>query len=301
MGKEYLNALEKVKLQESEKAKAKNLYHEVNQKKSRAKESSVRHLAAACLVLAVAAVAVIPLWKKTGKTGSGDDSFTVTAFAKELSETDRIFSEHYDSLIYTLEAEDREQYRSPSFICTFPVDIQGENIDTITYRIENGVFRIARPKKENFVVAGEKAEDVSFNANGGQFSSLDNVNSENYSFEMYKSYTVKYDCQRTENTYLDIMGRTDNWSDDRWEQFKEYARESSYLPPAISLDALRRNELKKAILTRDMYNMVTDDLGITCTVTYKDGSVETKEILIASEVVDDKKAATYFCVSAHKK
>ena len=67
MGKEYLSALEKVKLREDEKEKAKNLYHEVNQKKSRVKGASVRHLAAACLVLAVAAMAVIPLWKKTGK------------------------------------------------------------------------------------------------------------------------------------------------------------------------------------------------------------------------------------------
>ena len=132
----------------------------------------------------------------------------------------------------------------------FPIECKGENIDTITYAVKEGAFQVTNPKGQSIVVDGEKLKkelNVPGTSPGGvKDSELETI--------QYKSFTVNYEKQNDELTCIDIVNTSDIWS------------------------SKKRNEYKKI-----GYD-VSKDLGMTCTVTYKDGSTETKEILITNEI-----------------
>lgn len=276
MKKTYKNAFDKIKLSETEKDKAKALFYEVKDEK-KPKVRVVRRLfkltvaIAASLAIILTANTVIPMLHNSFENISGnivsDNSFSLTVCAKEMTETGKVFSDKYQSASdIAWDTEDG----GVVFGFVFPVECKGENIDTITYKIKEGAFMISNPKGETVVIDGEKMKNNLILPE----RSKENLSKDIFTYELeyYKSFTVKYNNQFSDETCIDVVGTSDIWSEEKLSQYKKLG---------CSIYSMR-DSLKKE---KEVWDFLTKDQGISCTVTYKDGSTETKNIVISNEIV----------------
>lgn len=276
MKKIYKNAFDKIKLSETEKDKAKALFYEVKDEK-KPKVRVVRRLfkltvaIAASLAIILTANTVIPMLQNSFENISGnivsDNSFSLTVCAKEMTETGKVFSDKYQSASdIAWDTEDG----GVVFGFVFPVECKGENIDTITYKIKEGAFMISNPKGETVVIDGEKMKNNLILPE----RSKENLSKDIFTYELeyYKSFTVKYNNQFSDETCIDVVGTSDIWSEEKLSQYKKLG---------CSIYSMR-DSLKKE---KEVWDFLTKDQGISCTVTYKDGSTETKNIVISNEIV----------------
>lgn len=274
---QYKSALDKITLRQSEKDKAKALFSAVQEE--RKNDMSIKRLwkpaviLAAGLALVIAADAIIPAMQRGEGNGSKhmvtetvNNYFAVTAYAKELTRTGKVYFEDYASLGGAFDTG--ADNRGISAALEFPIECRGENIETITYAIREGAFCISNPPGESVVVEGEKLTkklDV-------PYRSMEDERNDvlTYQMEQYHSFTVRYDHQMTDQTCIDVVNTLDVWSKEKKKEF----RDKGWDMFDCSLDQ-----------EKEIYDFLTRDLGITCTVTYKDGSTETKNIVISNEVV----------------
>ena len=284
MNKYYKSALDKVTLKESEKDRAKALY-QMKEKEAAMRVKKFWRPVAVCavsLAVIVGINGVLPMLhdgrksdervEKTADKGNGiaemiDNYFTVTAYAKELTETGKVYPDKYDSITSGLTGNGEKN--GISFCFEFPVECKGENIDTITYKIKEGAFSITNPAGKGILVSGKKLQKK-LNA---PWRSKESEKKEKltYEREQYQSFTVKYDRQKDKNTCVDIVDSSEVWSREKKERY----RALNYQFTSISLAE------EKAL-----WDFLIKDLGITCTVKYKDGSTESKKILISTEIAD---------------
>lgn len=294
MRNHYKSALDKLTLNEAQKEKAKALYYEtekdgITERKNGDRKNIWKPViaVAACLVLIIAVNAGITPGSisdnvsdnvvsnsSDNNPGNGSDAimiekyFLVTAYGKELTKGGKVFPDKYSSIGYVL---DGSAEKGIGFSFEFPMECKGENIDTITYEIKKGAFHIMERKTEepdghadtgadgdaitekngSIIVAGEKMEK---------------------SDEFYKSFTVNYENQSIdkERGRIDIVDSKDMWTEEKISQYEELEYNI--------LDASVEEE-------KELFDFLTKDLGITCTVTYKDGSTETKNIIVSNEIV----------------
>ncbi len=280
MREEYKSVFDKMKLSEEGKDRAKALFYEVDERKEKTmgwrKVIRPAAVAAASLALIVAANAVVPALHKNitkapenvaEKTDSVlDKYFTVTAYAKELTKTGKVFSEDYSGIISGICGN--ADGSSVSYNFEFPVEVKGKNIDTVTYTINDGAFCINHPKGKNIVVAGKKLDKM-LNV-PGESKEAEEKEVLTYLDEQYHSFTVKYDNQINEETCIDIVGTSDIWGKEKREQYK-----------ALNYDIANSTveEDKKA------HDFLMKDIKITCMVTYRDGSTESKEIALSNKIM----------------
>ena len=312
MNKTYKSALGKIKLNETEKEKAKALFHESNIEKKRTlkpKKSLKPIMAiAACLIVVLTTNAVISTVQNNHASHTkAENSFTITAYAKELTQTKKVYSDKYEAASSAIcGTEDGDI----SFAFEFPVTCKGENIDTITYQINEGAFTISNPEGKSIVVAGEKlkkaldvpeqsissdgnvtftseiradADNISSVAGETKIEGLDasDTTTESEKAEttetlpiksaQYKSFTVSYDNQTNDKTYINVVDTSDIWTKEKKMQYK-----------ALEYDICNSSIEEK----KEVCDFLTKNLGITCTVTYKDGSTETKDIVISNDIVE---------------
>ena len=145
----------------------------------------------------------------------------------------------------------------PMIIC------DDENMDTITYSINNGSFQITHPQNTNFILNGNKDKDIDKNLYG-ILSFTDNFTS-NY----YKSYTVDADNQMPKNVSVNICYLSK--SKELYDEYKKIENGKINL----------KNEAK-------FWNKFLSEIEITCTVKYKNGSQASKTICIGV-IVDSAK------------
>lgn len=264
MENSYKSALDKMKLSEAEKEKAKSLFYGLEERK----ESHMRGkrlfrsaaVAAAALAVVLGGNAVIPALQDGSEVTPieklVDNYFVATAYAKELTKGGKIYSDKYSSVSSAwCGTEDGEM----SFAFDFPVRCEGKNIATVTYKIEEGAFQIYYPKK-NIVVDGEKVKK--------------SLNTPGHAGEVgqYKSFTVNYEDQFNEKFCIEVVDTSDIWSEEKQRQYDTFG--GSYWGGSY--------KVKKEIC-----NFLTENLGITCTVTYQDGTTETKNILVSNEIMKE--------------
>lgn len=299
MNKYYKSAIDKIKLDEREKEKAKALFHET--KKEKKNTINVKRLfrpamiIAAILVLALATNVITSTLQNNNTSHTNTkNSFTVTAYAKELTKTGKVYSDNYSSTSSILcETENG----GISFAFEFPIQCKGENIDTITYNIENGAFKISNQKGNSIVVSGEKLKEelnvpgstknetftcenaissagsttITEDDISGSSSESKETKTPAFEFEQYKSFTVNYDDQMNDTTCINVVDTSDIWSNEKLKQYK----------------ALKYNICDASLEEeKEVCDFLTKDLGITCTVTYKDGSTETKDIVVSNDIVN---------------
>lgn len=274
MENNYKNALDKIKLSETEKDKAKALFYERKEEK-RMKKKMVKRVfistaIAASLAIVLTVSTVIPMLKRSfdntfGSTVS-NNSFSLTVHAKEMTKTGKVFLDEYRTASNI--AWDTED-GGIVFGFVFPVECKGKNIDTITYKIENGVFVITNPKGKSVVIDGERV----INRLDVPEHSKEDLRKDisTYEYEQYKSFTVKYNNQLNNKTCIDVADTSDIWSKEKLSEYKKFGCDIYSI----------RGSVKKE---KQVWDFLTKDLGISCTVTYKNGSTETKNIVISNEI-----------------
>ena len=84
---------------------------------------------------------------------------------------------------------------------------EGENIESITYSINEGAFQIVERPDESILIAGDKYDGIlNTGLIGGEDSdTLDNPESV---YELYKSFTLSYDNQVNDHTWINICNET---------------------------------------------------------------------------------------------
>lgn len=142
---------------------------------------------------------------------------------------------------------------STHFLC------EGEDIESITYSINEGAFQIVEPKDSTIVTLSEKYDgEINTGAIGGE----DNEETgEILSVtNLYKSFTVSYDNQINDQTWINICGNTDERWDEVFGQDKTLEEEV--------------NGIEK----------IMKDVIITCNVQYTDGSTSEAQVLIGGGI-----------------
>ncbi len=254
----YKKMFDKIVLSEEEKERAKRLFL---QEKGEQREYSrrragylLRPIAAAfvCLAVILAAVLFPPVPEENQEKSTNNKTspvpehhFIVTAYAKELTKGGKVFANHYTSYDASLGGNKGDYY----YAFEFPLACKGEQIDTITYRLEEGSFVIqGMPDTGGIIVDGERLHG-----------------------DNYRSFTVKYDKQTDGKTRIMLFGETKNWSKKKKKEFE-----------ALGYDMLK-SSLKE---DKEAWNLMLRDIGLTCTVTYQDGSTETKHIIVSNEILE---------------
>lgn len=275
MANQYKSALDKIRLKESEKDRAKALYREVQQerKDNMNGKKLFKPIAAmaAGLAIVVAASAVTP--RLQGMKGNSEgtmaskNSFTMTVYAKELTQTGKVYADVYSGIGSGIQQDEDGEV---AFSFVFPVECKGENIDTITYAIKSGVFDISSPSGESIVIDGEKAHKV-LNV-PRNYAGEEKEGDEGLSYEdrQYKSFTVKYDNQDNGKTGISIADTSEDWSDEKRSEYRKLGW--SVLDDSVDAE-------------KEALDVMLKDQGITCTVAYKDGTTETRDIVISNEIV----------------
>ena len=318
MREQYKSALDKIKLSDLQKEQLRDLYYaDSKERKYHAKRRSFGPVAvlAACLALVIAAGTVVPMlqsrWEGASDNTEGNSTdhtrtgnyFAITAYAKELTKTGKVFPDEYMSLSYVMGGDNVGENVDFSF--AFPVKCVGKNIDTITYSIDEGLFQIGTQTdgRKSIVVDGEEVEEtIEAGANIIGFESSEKLEFGeilDYKLKQYKSFTVDYERQSDKRISIDIVGTSKMWSREKRLQYKKK-------------NIYHRIFSSTGELDKEIYDFLTKDMGITCTVTYKDGSKETKNIVVSNEVVkisdvvknaeelpvdkDQEMVARYFCI-----
>lgn len=151
---------------------------------------------------------------------------------------------------------------------------EGNNIDKITYQINKGAFLINEKKGTSIIKDYEKytGNDLSIvDTATCQTPQREQTNSTNTQVQA-TSYTVDYQQQTSKNTNISIC-----------ESIMDEKAFQSIFDEDISI----QKRVKAA-------NQLMKDFEITCTVTYKDGSTETKAIGIEGYKDKDESAGFAF-------
>lgn len=88
-----------------------------------------------------------------------------------------------------------------------PLTCEGDNIESVTYSINNGAFQIVQLENKESIVTGGQPYDGELNTGsiGGDVSDLEEDDQPwPYEIVLYKSFTLDYDRQTDESTWINI-------------------------------------------------------------------------------------------------
>lgn len=149
-----------------------------------------------------------------------------------------------------------------------PLSCTGNNIKKVTYSINQGAFQIVQPEEESIIIDGQlysggiNAENTG--QIGGDYDEETGQASQNYETVFYQSFTLDFQKQSDEYTWINICnilsGRTDI-EDKIWGEEKGL------------------EEMNQGI------QQMLDNTVITCTVEYQDGSTQSADILVSSRIM----------------
>ncbi|MDE7310332.1 MAG: hypothetical protein K2N87_01730 [Eubacterium sp.] len=276
----YKRALDKIKLDESEKNRAKALFCQASEKKERSHRSMGRLIKPAAAFAAVLALILLAnsvhayFGGSPGRlSGAGDssDHFTITAYAKKLTKTGQVYAQQSESGEGGVSGSKEEG--TISFAFWFPLECSGKDIDTITYTIQNGAFQITTPAGKSLVVSGEELQDPI--EAGVSYRTIEQEGEEfhvsHYDTRQYRSFTVNYDEQGNDETCIEIVDASERWEPEKIRQYQAFDYDIGS-PKSIELQ-------------KEVYDFLTKDLGISCTATFRDGTTQTKNIAVSNKIV----------------
>ena len=137
---------------------------------------------------------------------------------------------------------------------------EGENVESITYSIENAAFQIVEPKDSSIITNFEEYStflDTGF-LGGEESESGDEILS---LIRQYKSYTVDYNTQSNDQTWINICNETTL----PWETL--YGKSNTLEDRVHAIEEMMK------------------DVVITCTVQYTDGTTDEGTITIGGAIV----------------
>lgn len=234
------------------------LYRKV--RKSRKKFVKIFAAVAACLALILGINAsgtfTIGTDKDTDQTVAENSPFVITCYAKELEKGVSVPLKFagYDKNGYVINGgEDGE---SVAYNTGMRFKCEGDNIATVTYSINGAAFWICEKHGNSIITDCTEYTGEYFNAGGfaPKGCKEDETDEENYDIRELSSYTLAYDKQESDTSIFAIKGIKKNKK--IYELF-----ESDFVDDNV-----------------EGITKLTDDVVITCTVTYNDGTSESKEI-----------------------
>ncbi len=277
MDNNYKNALDKIRLANSEKEKARNLFYETETQNLKGRSGNMKSnkfikaalaAAASLIVILTGNIVISGLHEKQNyitENNTSGNSFSVTAYAKEITKTGKVFPNTRASLAHAMGWDSNGKI---NFSFLFPLECKGKNIDTVTYKIKEGVFQISNPVGKSIVIHGEKPDKELELPSSIIANDLGDDKEAGYEFNQYKSFTLDYNNQTNDKTCISVSDVSDLWSSEKKNEAGKF------------INSQVGNYEKK--LLSDLF---TKNLGITCTVTYNDGSTDTKNISVSSEIV----------------
>lgn len=151
-----------------------------------------------------------------------------------------------------------------SYCIAAPLICEGDNIKTITYEINKGAFQIYTKKDSNYILQGVECKRK---IDGGEVAPSDE-DSEKYEQKQYTSYSILPENQTSNDVYVDICNE---------------CKVSKKLYKRI-WDHRSLEESTKGL------NEVFGNLVITCTVTYKDDTSESVDIVVENKIMTYREA-----------
>lgn len=269
----YNDALSKVKLNETQKQSLKELYqfkeYSGEGDKMVKNRRSFRYAVAAVLVVALMVCGVASTVVFTQKENR---DFTLCVNAKELTNKKVVLidtSEQAKAFGSGWKATESGVKYYASFMS---MNCKGKDIETVKYSINKGAFRIISSNENDTILSREKYQGPSFE------KSVYEEKDEN--FYECSSFTVDYNKQPTlkmwedDQLMIDIMGETKNYEDVDNDYLT--AHKEDITPDEANYDSIRKQKI--------MFDKCFENLIITCTVTYKDGSTSSKNIRPVAEI-----------------
>lgn len=261
---EYKNAVAKLKATEQSKADAKALFDSVNSEtkdnvivlKPKSKKKRAFAAVAACLALAIAfgafvSVNNIPLTKDGG-------GFIMTVNAEAIPENGEELIISEDNLSMSLS--------NSGYSVSFPVICQGNNITSVTYSAENAVLINSSENLQNTeyytYVTDAPGADIEYSPEKGN----------NANTNAYISYTVAYDEQTNPQEECPSVAGDLSFLKNGQERTEIETALNNLFENSFEGD---RAEYKKSIMDKFL-----NDVKLTVTVNYTDGTFESKNLKV---------------------
>lgn len=197
--------------------------------------------------------------------------FSMTAYAKELEPGKAVpLADMGDSgrafVLCGNEAGGISYCIGTDFLC------RGENIDYFSYSINSGAFQVVQPvNPEDRIVLDGQVYDGEMNTGsiGGGFEEAAEEQPELYETALYRSFTLDYEKQSAENTWINICN--------------EY-------PGQTEIEELIWGEGRTLEEESEGINRMLDGTVITCTAHYTDGTSQSVDIEVGCRVMTYEEA-----------
>ena len=148
--------------------------------------------------------------------------------------------------------------------------MRGEDIETVTYSINNGAFQIVQPENESerIIDDGKLYEgEMHTGLIGGDYSEENNgLPSRPYETVLYRSFTLDYERQSDEYTWINICNSC---------------------PYDEEIFNLIWGEKATLEDYSDAIDKLLDHTVITCTVHYADGTEQSADIRVGSRIITE--------------
>jgi len=154
----------------------------------------------------------------------------------------------------------------PQIVC------EGGQIDSITYSINNGAFQIVQPENgESIITDGQLYEgELNTGSIGGDYNEeREGLPSEPFETLFYQSFTLDYDRQSDEHTWINICNER---------------------PDSKEIVQLIWNEEGSEEKYSSGVQKMLDNTVITCTVNYQDGTSQSVDIKVDSHIMTRREA-----------
>lgn len=152
------------------------------------------------------------------------------------------------------------------YCISMPFTCVGDHIEKVTYSINNGAFQIVQPENETIIIDGQLYEgELNTGMIGGDYNEEnDGLPSRPFETVLYRSFTLDYNRQSDEYTWINICNNR-SVSKDVYDAIWEEGR---------SLEEMNGG-----------MQQVLDNTVITCTVQYSDNTSQSVDINVNSRVM----------------
>ena len=219
--------------------------------------------ACAALILTANFSGVLRNVTDTEMLDSVENEFTMTCYAAELEAGELVPASLAGETRHGYGLSGGEDGQTVAYCIGNQFKCVGENILSITYSINNGAFCIMEKKGEGIVTSYEQYTGPELNVSGMGFADSELQPGETEDDAKYESieassYTVSYDAQESETTMFSICG----------EKTDANIYNAEFGDGGTIEEEIAAN------------SSLMEGIEITCTVTYTDGTTDSKVIII---------------------
>lgn len=240
------------------------------------KESNFMKKKAIKITAVAASLAIVAgagtFFSLNNSTPESNNNFIMTVNAAEINKNNEVLLSSNDFNGYGISFSDDGE--NLYYDLSMPIACKGENLESITYSVNEGAFRIWDITGNSFTDIKETAEIYSEDSSG-KLTDLIIENDEDKSI-FCNEFTVKAKSQDTDKVFIGIVGKTDDLDNTRKKKVKSDNKEYS------SKDFADIKAQKK--LADDFFGGNV----IKCTAKFTDGTTQTKNVKLGTTITTCK-------------